>query len=60
MYYMKEVVMEEHKKKEYEDIYKNYAGIVYGYLLKKCYQEDLAEELTQETFLIALKKLEYL
>ena len=50
MYYMKEVVMEEHKKKEYEDIYKNYAGIVYGYLLKKCYQEDLAEELTQETF----------
>lgn len=26
--------MEEHKKKEYEDIYKNYAGIVYGYLLK--------------------------
>ncbi|MCH4287658.1 MULTISPECIES: RNA polymerase sigma factor [Bacillota] len=50
--------MEEHKKKEYEDIYKNYAGIVYGYLLKKCYQEDLAEELTQETFLIALKKLD--
>lgn len=55
---MKEVVMGEYKKNEYEEIYKNYAGIVYGYLLKKCYREELAEELTQQTFFIAIKKLD--
>lgn len=43
---------------EMELVYKNYAGIVYGYLLNQCHHSDIAEELTQKTFLIALKKLD--
>lgn len=41
----------------YDEIYKAHARLVYGFLLKKCHNHDLAEELTQETFVIALEKL---
>lgn len=40
-----------------EIIYQEYAGIVYGFLLHLCHHKEIAEDLTQETFLIALKKI---
>lgn len=33
-----------------EEIYQEYARIVYRYLLSKTHDEDLAEELTQEIY----------
>ena len=33
-----------------EEIYKSYAMTVYKYLLSMTHDEDLSEELTQETF----------
>jgi len=33
-----------------EKIYQTYASTVYRFLLSKCRDDDLAEELTQETF----------
>ncbi len=47
----------EQSNQSYEEIYRSYAKLVYGFLLKKCHRDDLAEELTQETFVIALEKL---
>lgn len=41
-----------------EDIYREHARFVYGYLLKKCHDPHLAEDLMQDTFLIALQKLD--
>ena len=41
-----------------EDIYQEYARTVYKYLLSKTHEEDLAEELTQETFYQALKSID--
>lgn len=41
----------------FETLYQEYAKIVYGFLLHLCHQKELAEDLTQETFLIALKKI---
>ena len=38
-----------------EQIYKRHAGTVYGFLLSKTGNQDLAEELTQETFYRAIK-----
>lgn len=38
-----------------EDIYKDYARIVFKYLISLCNDEDTAEELTQETFYRAVK-----
>ncbi len=38
-----------------EDIYQKYGTMVYRYLLGMCQNEDLAEELTQETFYQAVK-----
>lgn len=38
-----------------EQIYKVHAGTVYGFLLSKTGNPDLAEELTQETFFRAVK-----
>lgn len=41
-----------------EEIYQEYARIVYRYLLSKTHDEDLAEELTQETFYQAIKSID--
>ncbi len=40
-----------------EEIYQEYARTVYKYLFSKTHNEDLAEELTQETFYQALKSI---
>ena len=41
-----------------EEIYQEYARTVYKYLLSKTHNEDLAEELTQETFYQAIKSID--
>ncbi len=41
-----------------EEIYRTYAGYVYKYLLSQTNDPDLAEELTQETFYQAIKKID--
>lgn len=41
-----------------EELYQKHAKTVYGFLLTKTKNPDLAEELTQETFYQALKKLD--
>lgn len=41
-----------------EQIYKQHAKTVYGFLLSKTRDADLAEELTQETFFQAVKGIE--
>lgn len=38
-----------------ESVYKEYAVVVYKFLMSLCYEEDLAEELTQETFYQAVQ-----
>ncbi|MDY2589012.1 MAG: sigma factor [Agathobacter sp.] len=38
-----------------DEIYQKYARTVYKYLLSKTHDENLAEELTQETFYQALR-----
>lgn len=43
---------------QFEDIYNNYAKIVYGFLLKLSHDPSISEDLTQETFLIAIKKID--
>lgn len=43
--------------KSMEEIYSQYAKMIYGFLLVRTGEEDLAEELTQETFYQALKSL---
>ena len=40
-----------------DDIYQSYAMTVYKYLLTHCRNDDLAEELTQETFYQAIKSI---
>lgn len=44
--------------KQFEKVYQDNAKIVYGFLLKKSHNKEIAENLMQETFLIAYKKLE--
>ncbi len=41
---------------ETELIYDQYKDLVFGYLIRLCHDRDLAEDLTQETFYIALKQ----
>lgn len=41
-----------------DDIYQQYARTVFKYLLSRTQDEDLAEELTQETFYQALRSIE--
>ena len=41
---------------QFEELYRNHGKLVYGFLLKLCHDPDLSEDLTQETFLVALKK----
>lgn len=43
---------------EFEKLYKNYYPQVYRYVLKLCGDENLAEEITQETFFKVLKKVD--
>lgn len=40
-----------------EEIYKEYSKIVYGYLISLTNNEDIAKELTQETFYSAIKNI---
>lgn len=40
-----------------DDIYQSYAMTVYKYLMTLCRDDDLAEELTQETFYQAIKSI---
>lgn len=42
---------------DFEKIYTTYHERVYLYVLKLCQNEDLAEEITQETFFKVLKKI---
>lgn len=42
---------------DFEQIYSDYYGMVYGYALTLCRNSQLAEELTQETFFRALKSV---
>lgn len=41
-----------------EEIYRENAKLVYRFLLKQCHDEQLAEELTQETFFQAIKSID--
>lgn len=45
------------KNQELEEIYKEYFNYVYKYLLVLSHDNDLAEEITQETFSIAVKEI---
>lgn len=45
-------------KESYEELYKENAALVYHFLLSKCRNPDVAEDLTQETFLQALKSID--
>ena len=38
-----------------DEAYREYAQMVYKFLLSLCYEEELAEELTQETFYQAVR-----
>lgn len=38
-----------------DSIYREYAQVVYKFLMSLCYEEDTAEELTQETFYQAVR-----
>lgn len=40
-----------------EEIYKEYSNIVYKYLFCLTHNEDISEDLTQETFAIAVKEI---
>lgn len=42
----------------FEDIYNKYYPMVYGYLMSLTHSQDLAEEMTQETFYKALKNID--
>lgn len=41
-----------------EEIYENYSKNVYNFLFCLCHNESLAEELTQETFYLAMKNID--
>ena len=43
---------------ELEEIYSLYFTDVYKYVLSLCRSEDVAEDITQETFLKALKSID--
>ena len=40
-----------------EDIYRQYSGTVYAWLMRQCGDEELARELTQETFYQAVRSI---
>ena len=41
-----------------EKIYREYFSVVYGYILSICRDSHTAEEITQETFFKAMKKID--
>lgn len=41
-----------------DEIYQRYAKVVYGYLYSEIHDRDIAEELTQETFYHAIRKID--
>lgn len=43
--------------KDIDEIYKKYSKIVYKYLFCLTHNQDIAEELTQETFYVAIKDI---
>lgn len=43
--------------KDMDSIYREYSGIVTAYLMRLCGNEDLAHELTQETFYQAIRSI---
>ena len=43
---------------EFEELYKEHYPQVYKYIYKLCQDEQLAEEITQETFFKVLKKID--
>lgn len=43
----------------FENLYEEYYPQVYGYLLKLCKNEGIAEEITQDTFFVILKNIDY-
>ena len=45
-------------EESYEELYKENADLVYHFLLSKCRNPDVAEDLTQETFLQALRSID--
>ena len=40
---------------EFGEIYRQYGGMIFAYLMRLCQNRDLADELTQETFYQAIK-----
>ena len=40
-----------------EEIYGQYSGMVYAYLMRLCGNDELAKELTQETFYQAMRSI---
>lgn len=42
---------------DFEEIYRDYYSLVYGYIGKLCADENIAEEITQETFFKVLKNI---
>ncbi len=40
---------------EFGEIYQQYGGMIFGFLMRLCGNRDLADELTQETFYQAIK-----
>ena len=42
-----------------EDVYREHSHMVYQYLLSLSHDADLAEELTQETFYQAIRRIDY-
>lgn len=49
--------MESTLEQNIEEIYEEHSKLVYKYIFCKCRDESLAEEITQETFLIATKEI---
>ena len=41
-----------------DEVYQKYAKIVYKYLLSMTHNDDIAEEITQETFYQAIKSID--
>ena len=45
------------KSMDFNEIYKEYAEMIYRFLLRMCHDEYLAEDLMQDTFLKAIEKI---
>lgn len=45
------------KNPDMNQIYEKYADVVYGFILRMCHDENLAEDILQDTFLKAIEKI---